>query len=185
MVIIALNTSVIYCVSSRGRLPKRSSQNKEERKLAKWVSTQRSAHDQKTLSEERAKALNNINTGILAWKLHLSRDAQPSDEWEKAFQDMEELKKRHHNKKMANPQTNPDKNDNGGNDDTIADKNDSSRGIIHGVPLSASLLHLSKETKIDAFLSTRMKNSDVITALTNNRGWNENDRRLCNSKYNA
>ena len=52
----------------RERLPKLSSQNKEERKLAKWVSTQRSAQDRGKLSDERAAVIHNINNGILAFK---------------------------------------------------------------------------------------------------------------------
>ena len=53
---------------------------------------------------------------------------------------------------MVYPQTNSD--------------NNGDKKMIHGVPLAASLVHLSKETKIDAFLSSRTKNSDVITELT-------------------
>ena len=72
----------------RERLPKRSSQNKEERSLANFVSRQRSAQDRGILLDERARDLNNINRGILAFKAHLDNNNQPSDLWEKTFESM-------------------------------------------------------------------------------------------------
>ena len=56
------------------RLPRQSCKNIDERRLAKWVSSQRSAQDRGKLSDERAAVINNINNGILAsFRSHLEK----------------------------------------------------------------------------------------------------------------
>ena len=72
----------------RDRLPKQGSQNKVECQLATFVGTQRKAHGHNKLPKDRETVLNNVNPGILAWKLQLMNNNQPSDKWKTVFDGM-------------------------------------------------------------------------------------------------
>lgn len=74
----------------RERLPKRKSQDSNERSLACFIETQRLKQKQDQLTDERIAVLNSVNKGLLAWKLKLHRNdnTKAYDEWEQYFDTM-------------------------------------------------------------------------------------------------